>query len=606
MSKLDELIAELCPDGVEYKTLDMVCSVCTGTQLNKNRLLDEGDFPVINGGINPSGYWHQYNTPANTIAIRQGGAAGYVSYIKVPFWAGAHCYIVKQKNKNINYKYLYYFLKNIEVNLKQCREGVTIPGLTKKAIYQNKIPIPPLEVQNEIVRILDNFTELTAELTAELTSRKKQFEYYRDKLLSSETSVKAYKKIKLSEISSYSKERIDASILKNDNYIGVDNLLQNKMGKKDSVHVPDSGSFTKYTKDDVLIGNIRPYLRKIWFASNSGGSNGDVLVVHNNNKKELRSRYLFHVLSSESFFDYNIANSRGAKMPRGNKQRIMEYQFSIPSLQVQDKIVDTLDNFEKICNDLNIGLPAEIDARQKQYEYYRDTLLSFAETDKLPQVDNERERERERVIKLVQYVFGYAPVLLSDIAVIEQGGSLQKKDFADEGVPCIHYGQIYTKYGIEINKTLTYINIENSSKGKIANHGDIVMAVTSENIEDVCSCLVWNGYEDAYVGGDTAIIKHNENSSYLAHYFHSSKFYKQKRKLAQGTKVIHVPTKKLNNVVINLPTLEEQNRIASILNKLYKLSNDMNDEIPAETKARKKQYEYYRDKLLIFKEKKSA
>ena len=107
MSKLKELIQEHCPNGVEYKTLDKICSVSTGTQLNKEKLLEDAEYPVINGGISPSGYWHEYNTEKDTITISQGGAsAGFVNYMNKPFWAGAHCYIVKLEDKSIDYKYL--------------------------------------------------------------------------------------------------------------------------------------------------------------------------------------------------------------------------------------------------------------------------------------------------------------------------------------------------------------------------------------------------------------------------------------------------------------------------------------------------------------------
>ncbi|MGB9796555.1 restriction endonuclease subunit S, partial [Fervidobacterium gondwanense] len=130
-------------------------------------MLETGLYPVMNGGISPSGYWNEYNTEANTITISQGGAsAGYVNYITSPFWAGAHCYIVKLITDQVIYKFLYYFLKNQEYILLNSKKGAGIPGLNKKEIYSLAIPLPPLPVQQEIVRILDKFTELTAELTA--------------------------------------------------------------------------------------------------------------------------------------------------------------------------------------------------------------------------------------------------------------------------------------------------------------------------------------------------------------------------------------------------------------------------------------------------------
>ena len=112
MSRLDELIKELCPNGVEYKELKDICVIKKGVQLNKEKLLEEAEYPVINGGILPSGYWNDYNVKENTITISQGGAsAGYVQYISTKFWAGAHCYYLELKDKNINYRYIYHFIK---------------------------------------------------------------------------------------------------------------------------------------------------------------------------------------------------------------------------------------------------------------------------------------------------------------------------------------------------------------------------------------------------------------------------------------------------------------------------------------------------------------
>lgn len=139
-------------------------------------------------------------------------------------------------------------------------------------------------------------------------------------------------------------------------------------------------------------------------------------------------------------------------------------------------------------------------------------------------------------------------------------------------------------------------------KSKIAQPGDIIMAVTSENIEDVCSCTAWLGDEDIAISGHTAIIHHNQNPKYLSYFFHSSMFFNQKRRLAHGTKVIEVTPSKLENIEIMLPAIEEQERIVSILDRFDTLCNDITFGLPAEIEARQKQYEYYRDKLLTFKE----
>ena len=189
---------------------------------------------------------------------------------------------------------------------------------------------------------------------------------------------------------------------------------------------------------------------------------------------------------------------------------------------------------------------------------------------------------------------------LRDIATVARGGNFQKKDFTTEGVPCIHYGQIYTRYGISTKETIQFVSEETARKSRQAAPGDIVMAVTSENVEDVCKCVAWLGDENIAVSGHTAIIHHEQNPKYLSYYFHTTMFYAQKVRLAHGTKVIEVTPDRLYDVVIPLPSLEEQNRIVEILDRFDALCNDITEGIPAEIEAREKQYAYYRDKLLAF------
>lgn len=185
---------------------------------------------------------------------------------------------------------------------------------------------------------------------------------------------------------------------------------------------------------------------------------------------------------------------------------------------------------------------------------------------------------------------------LGDIASISRGGNFQKKDFVDSGVPCIHYGQIYTRYGLYTDKVIAYISDEAGKKSKYAESNDIVMAVTSENVDDVCKCVAWLGNGKIAVSGHTAIIHHNQDAKYLAYYFNSIHFSKQKMKLAHGTKVIEVTPNRLNEVQLPVPPLEVQREIVRVLDCFTLLTAELTNELT----ARKKQYEYYRDNLLKF------
>ena len=189
---------------------------------------------------------------------------------------------------------------------------------------------------------------------------------------------------------------------------------------------------------------------------------------------------------------------------------------------------------------------------------------------------------------------------LGEIATISRGGNFQKKDFLTEGVPCIHYGQIYTKYGLFTDKTFTFISEECAKKQKMAQPNDIVMAVTSENIEDVCKCLAWLGDEPAAISGHSAIIHHNQNAKYLVYYFHSQMFFAQKRKLAHGTKVIEVTPDALVDITLPLPPIEVQREIVRMLDSYTESVVELQRQLTAELTARKAQYSHYRDKLLSY------
>lgn len=256
-----------------------------------------------------------------------------------------------------------------------------------------------------------------------------------------------------------------------------------------------------------------------------------------------------------------------------SKEKMKKVIVPIVPLEIQNEIVRILDNFTELEEELE----EELVARRKQYEYYRDSLLTF---------------DDETILKP-----------LGDFATITRGGSFQKKDFVESGLPCIHYGQMYTHFRTYTDKTLTFLNEDVFNKSRIAQPNDIVMAVTSENVEDVCSCVAWIGTEPIAVSGHTAIIHHNQNAKYLAYYFQTAAFFKQKQKLAHGTKVIEVTPDKLSDIKIPIPSLEKQKEIADMLDRFEALCNDITSGLPAEIEARHKQYEYYRDKLLTFKRK---
>ncbi len=288
------------------------------------------------------------------------------------------------------------------------------------------------------------------------------------------------------------------------------------------------------------------------------------------NKHQFNTKFLFYFLKQ---YEQNIMGlqSEGG-VPTINTTKISKIQVPIPPLPIQQEIVNILDKFTH----LQAELQAELQARRAQYEYYRNELLNFE--------GNEVEWKT-----------------LGEVGVFVRGNGLQKKDFTESGVGCIHYGQIYTYYGTYTDKTKSFVSPEFAKKMKKAQRGDLIIATTSENVEDVCKTVVWLGNEEIAISGETYIFKHNENSKYLAYYLQTPIFLDFKKQNITGTKVIRVHGDKLKKFPIAIPPMAEQNRIAGILDKFDKLVNDISVGLPAEIEARRKQYEYYRGRLLEFK-----
>ncbi|MHA5314461.1 restriction endonuclease subunit S, partial [Pseudomonas aeruginosa] len=179
---------------------------------------------------------------------------------------------------------------------------------------------------------------------------------------------------------------------------------------------------------------------------------------------------------------------------------------------------------------------------------------------------------------------------LGDISELVRGNGLPKSVFAESGIGCIHYGQIYTYYGIWATKTISFVAPETAMPLAKVDTGDIIITNTSENIEDVCKAVAWLGDSQIVTGGHATVIKHQQDPKYLSYYFCTPEFFDQKRKYATGTKVIDVSAKSLAKIRIPVPPLEVQYEIVKILDTFTELE------------ARRRQYKYYRDALLAFNE----
>lgn len=183
MSKIDDMIKKLCPKGVEYKTISEVAEVNRGVRLVRSQLAESGDYPVYQNCLTPMGYYENSNCKGNTTYVIAAGAAGEIGYSYTAFWAADDCYYFKCSD-SLSSRFLYHMLLWKQPAIKAKVRRASIPRLARNHVEQLLIPVPPLPIQEEIVRILDSFTKLEAELEAELEARRQQYEFYRDKLLS--------------------------------------------------------------------------------------------------------------------------------------------------------------------------------------------------------------------------------------------------------------------------------------------------------------------------------------------------------------------------------------------------------------------------------------
>lgn len=296
-------------------------------------------------------------------------------------------------------------------------------------------------------------------------------------------------------------------------------------------------------------------------------------------KDAIDSVFLNYYFHSPDFRKVVNKTVRGVTRFYISKVAFMKLTIPLPPLSVQHRIVEILDKF----TELEAELEAELDCRKRQYEYYRNQLLSFDMLNRGGQKLND--------VKIMT---------LGDLGTFVRGSGLQKKDFTTTGVGCIHYGQIYTYYGTYAKKTKSFVSQEFALKARKAKHGDLIIATTSENDEDVCKAVAWLGDEDIAVSSDACFYAHTMNPKYIAYYFQTELFQSQKRKFITGTKVRRVNAKDLAKIKIPLPPLSVQREIVEILDKFDTLCNSISEGLPKEIELRRKQYEYYRNQLLTF------
>lgn len=608
MSKIDELLKN---EKVEWKKLGEVCEIKRGRVISKTYLeQNSGDFPVYSSQTRNNGEIGRINTydfdGEYATWTTDGAYAGTVFYRNGKFSITNICGLIKPNDsKRLLVKYIVYWLQ-IEAN-KHVKSGSGNPKLMSNVVANIKIPIPSLEAQEKIVETLDKFTNYVAELQAELQARNKQYEYYRDMLLSEkylnnksmELFIKCNNSIKKCKLKNVAEITRGKRLVRSDlEEIGKFPVFQNSLK-------PLGYYYDKNFPGDKTCVISAGAAGEIFYRESDFWAADDVFVI---NSDLILNKYIYYFLLSKK----RLIKSRvrKASIPRLSREEIERLEILIPSIELQTLIVEVLDKFQYLLSDTQGLLPEEIEQRQKQYEYYREKLLTFEDkSDSKPQAASRKLTLRSYFATLKQAcdIVGvcFAGVewkKLGDIGTFENGTGMPKSLFKENGsVGAIHYGHIYTKYNLFVDKPLVQVSEDDIERLKKVNYGDLVIAKTSENVDDVMKTVAYLGDKAAVTGGHAAIFRHDQNPKYLSYVFNGADYLlKQKNKFARGVKVIELSINEMEKIKIPLPSLIVQDYVVSILDKFDKLVNDINEGLPKEIELRQKQYEYYRERLLNF------
>ena len=593
MTKLEELINELCPDGVEYVPIKEITKFEQPTKyiVKSTNYRDDYNTPVLTAGQTfILGYTNEtdgiYNASKEHPVIIFDDFTGAFKWVDFPFKVKSSAMKMISANKDVTtLRYIYHVMGHLNfISSEHKRLWIGIYSAFR-------VPLPPLSIQSEIVHILDSFTLLTADLTAELTARQKQYAFYRDYLLdfSNEDVIKKIPDIDcsnveyltLNDVCEFVRGPFGGSLKKeifiNEGYAVYEqqNAIYNRFKFRYFISKNDFQRLKRFeVKTNDLIMSCSGTMGKIAIIPDNapkGIINQALLKL--TPKSNIDSHYLKYYFENTISKIMNDSARGGAIKNVASVSELKKISIPVPPLSVQENIVKILDRFDKLNNDMSEGLPAEIEARKKQYEYYRDTLLSFDDKacSHIVKVERERELTRTKAIKWLK---------LSDVVTIERGKRVVRNDLSQEiGYP-VYQNAL---------KPLGYY----TDKNRNANSVFVIGAGAAGEIG--------YSYVDYWAADDcfTFVCDDKLNQRYLYFLLISKQAYLKNN--VRKSSIPRLPRIALENMEIPVPPLEEQEHIVSILDRFDKLCNDISEGLPAEIEARQKQYEYYRDKLLTFK-----
>jgi len=311
-----------------------------------------------------------------------------------------------------------------------------------------------------------------------------------------------------------------------------------------------------------------------WLGADDIAISGDSYIY----RHSLDPTYVAYLFRSLVFQHQKSRRITGTKVRRVSRDALASIRVPVPPLEVQRAIVEILDTFTALEAELEEELEAELEARRKQYAHYRDQLLSFSDS------------------------LDVSWLPMGQIGTFTRGRRFTKKDMSPAGIPSIHYGEIYTHYAVSATTTLSHVRDDLGPSLRYANPGDVVIAGVGETVEDVGKAVAWLGDQRVAFHDDCFAYRSDQDPTYIAYVMRTARFNEQKDMFVARAKVKRLSGESMAKIQIPIPRVEEQRRIVAILDQFDALVNDLSIGLPAELAARRKQYEYYRDKLLTFPE----